>query len=454
MVKKYGTQLKQNLLSFCCSLLVFCSIVFISSCSVQKQISKQVKPLLLKDSALTTAHIGISIWNADAEKYLFNYQGNKYFTPASNTKIFTCYAAMKYLGDSVPAARVAEKNNQTVFILPCGDPTFFHPDFPNNPFFNYLQQLPTNINVYIITSHFQEEPWGDGWAWNDYLESYMPERSFLPMYGNVLTLSGTKNHYTVYPSLSGNFVQDTVYPGNAYLGKVSRAMCANQYELLFNTKKDTSFIVPFYTDKGKVSLQLLQDIIKRKVIALPKPLLATEALSYKTIYSQPTDSLLKIMMHRSDNFFAEQTLLMVSNEKLGVMNDEMIIETLLHSDFGGIPQRPRWVDGSGLSRYNLFTPQDFVFVLNKMYHEFPWKRIATIFPTPGTGTLQNFNKNYAGRMHAKTGTLGNQVALSGFIITEKKHHYIFSILVSNHASSAQHVRKQMEQLLIYIIQHY
>ena len=37
-------------------------------------------------------------------------------------------------------------------------------------------------------------------------------------------------------------------------------------------------------------------------------------------------------MHRSDNFYAEQTLLMVSNELLGEMNEEKIIEKVLHTD--------------------------------------------------------------------------------------------------------------------------
>ena len=51
------------------------------------------------------------------------------------------------------------------------------------------------------------------------------------------------------------------------------------------------------------------------------------------IHSQPTDSLLKPMMHRSDNFYAEQSLLMVSEKLLGTMNDRKIIDTLLKSDY-------------------------------------------------------------------------------------------------------------------------
>jgi D-alanyl-D-alanine carboxypeptidase/D-alanyl-D-alanine-endopeptidase (penicillin-binding protein 4) len=46
------------------------------------------------------------------------------------------------------------------------------------------------------------------------------------------------------------------------------------------------------------------------------------------------------MMHRSDNFFAEQTLLMASNEKLGFMSDRAMIDTLLKTDLKDIPQNP------------------------------------------------------------------------------------------------------------------
>src|SRR6185436_15278747 len=121
-----------------------------------------------------------------------------------------------------------------------------------------------------------------------------------------------------------------------------------------------------------------------------------EINKWHTIHSQPTDSLLKPMMHRSDNFFAEQSLLMVSNERLGVMNDAKIIDTLLKTDFKDLPQKPRWVDGSGLSRYNLFSPQDFVVILNKMKNEFGMERLKTILPTGGTGTISDYYKADSG----------------------------------------------------------
>ncbi len=171
------------------------------------------------------------------------------------------------------------------------------------------------------------------------------------------------------------------------------------------------------------------------------------AIKYAAIHSQPTDSMLKPMMHRSDNFFAEQSLLMVSNELLGVMDDAKIIDTILKTDFKDLPQKPRWADGSGLSRYNLFTPQDFVAILNKMKTEFGMELLKEIFPTGNEGTLTNYYKTDSTNIFAKTGTLSGVVAISGFIYTQKNKLVLFSVLVNNHQASATDVRRAVEAFL-------
>jgi D-alanyl-D-alanine carboxypeptidase/D-alanyl-D-alanine-endopeptidase (penicillin-binding protein 4) len=182
-----------------------------------------------------------------------------------------------------------------------------------------------------------------------------------------------------------------------------------------------------------------------------------EALSKKEsapIYSQPADSLFKMMMHRSDNFFAEQTLLMVSNEKLGIMSDRKIIDTLLNTELKDLPQKAQWVDGSGLSRYNLFTPEDFIWLLKKLQNEFGMERLKVLLPGANEGTLAGLYKGYEGNIFAKTGTLSNNVALSGYLITRRNKTLLFSVLVNNHQATAASIRKQIEKFLTSIIDKY
>src|SRR5438105_9369741 len=82
-----------------------------TSCSVSQQIDKDAKQNIIDKPELASAHIDISIYDPSKNKWVYNYQRNKYFIPASNTKIMTCYAAMKYLGDSLTGLRYMQQGD-------------------------------------------------------------------------------------------------------------------------------------------------------------------------------------------------------------------------------------------------------------------------------------------------------------------------------------------------------
>jgi len=420
-----------------------CAFIFFS-CSPARQIAKSAKRNVINDAALQTAHVGISIYDADAGKYVYNYQGDKYFVPASNTKLPTCYAAMKYLGDSLVGMRYEMKGSDMV-VEATGDPTLLHPDFKKQSVYEFLKEV--NGKVVIDLSRWQDRRWGSGWSWNDYSEGYMAERSAMTVYGNVVRFSNSVNRLHVVPQFfSNDVVKDSLSGGDLYPASVSRDIAANKFFIEGRSKTERNIEVPFYTQSSEIIAGLLADTL-HKVVQNAVPRFTERKPYMKVLHSQPTDSLLKPMMHRSDNFFAEQSLLMVSNEVLGVMNDAKIIDTLLKTDFKDLPQKPRWVDGSGLSRYNLFTPQDFVTILNKMRTDFGMQRIKEILPTGNDGTLTNYYKTESGYLFAKTGTLSGVVALSGFLYTKKNKLLIFSVLVNNHQASATAVRRAVEKLI-------
>ncbi|HVX50026.1 MAG TPA: D-alanyl-D-alanine carboxypeptidase [Chitinophagaceae bacterium] len=413
-----------------------------TSCSSTHIISKAATEDVIDDSSLASAHVGICLYDATANKYIYNYQGDKYFIPASNTKIFTCYAAMKYLGDSLVGIRYHAGNGDTVYIDPTGDPTLLHPDFKNQPVFDFLSKFKT-----IIIEHpfFTDEYEGLGWSWDDYKDYYMAQRSNLPVYGNVMRITKKSNGVQVSPP---SFPYISAEGANLDSGFSINKEWDNNDVAIF-PGRNSYLEVPFKPDIKQLCA-LLHDTLH----AVVETNFGPAGKAANIIHSQPTDSLLKIMMHRSDNFYAEQSLLMVSNEKLGVMNDEKIIDTLLHSDLKDLPRRPQWVDGSGLSRFNLFTPQDFVYILNRVKNEYNWSRITTIFETGGTGTLSSYYKGLTGKIYAKTGSLSNNIALSGYLITRRNKILVFSVLVNNHKVSATTVRRAVERFLTKVQQQY
>jgi len=101
-----------------------------------------------------------------------------------------------------------------------------------------------------------------------------------------------------------------------------------------NQKSNASYFqVPFINDPGN-AIDLLNDSLH---LAKPIQLLHyTPQLSQKTLKTVPTDSLLKIMMSRSDNFYAEQVLLMGSAQLLGRIDDATFIDSLIKLEFGFI----------------------------------------------------------------------------------------------------------------------
>lgn len=442
-------------------LVLLTSYLFLVSCSTQKRINAVAKQDVLDAEGLRNAHIGISIFDPAANKYLYNYQADKYFVPASNTKLFTFYAGMKYLGDSLTGIRYLESGNE-LLLLPTGDPTLLHPEFKTQPVISFLQKSKKNIT--ITNSNWKDEPLGFGWAWDDYNSSYMAERSPLPVYGNVIKFVQTQTAGAQQAlGFNTKSPQAVVYTDPEIDWKLSfnpdttsktfyveRKRDENVFMVTQGVEKYREQEIPFSTQGITSALSLLKDTIGKEIVL--KEGFTTHAPTphdphLQAIKSQLTDSLFRPMMHRSDNFYAEQTLLMVSNERLGFMSDAKIIDTLLKTDLKDAPQRPRWVDGSGLSRYNMFTPQDFVYILNKLQHEFSWQRLTTILPTGNDGTLSNYYKQDSGFIYAKTGTLSGHVALSGFLVTRKNKKLIFSVLVNNHQTSATNVRRAVEKFI-------
>ncbi len=419
--------------------LLFAALV-LASCSAEQKIARAAQREVTGTAALRTAHVGISIYEPASGKYLFSYQGDKYFVPASNTKIPTCYAAMKYLGDSLAGLRYY-LTDSVIILLPAADPSFMMEEFRRQPVLEFLR----NASKPLAWGGQEKirNPLGSGWSWNDYLESYMPERSVFPLHGNVVTFSiTTQGSIGSVPSFFARRLQQA--PPADHNFYIFRNWGADNNFYTRPGSRFSSQTIPFATAETNI---ILEDILGKKVGRIGAlPAQSADKIPY-TIYSQPTDSLLRPMMQRSDNFFAEQSLLMVSNELLGTISDALIIDTLLKTDLKDLPQRPRWVDGSGLSRYNLFTPQDMVYILNRMRVEFGMQRIQGIFPTGGQGTLSGYYSTERGYIYAKTGTLSGVVALSGFLYTKKGKQLIFSVLVNNHQASAAEVRRAVEKFI-------
>lgn len=161
-------------------------------------------------------------------------------------------------------------------------------------------------------------------------------------------------------------------------------------------------------------------------------------------------------MYVSDNFLAEQLLVLASSTVSDTLDADPIRKSILKNQLQFLKQQPKWYDGSGLSNYNLFTPLSLVQVLEKLYTEIPRERLFNFFPIGGkSGTLKNwFGSDKAPYIYAKTGTLNSAYCLSGYLLTNSGEVLIFSFMNNNYVTSSNVVKPEMQKILEYLRDHY
>jgi len=420
--------------------LLFFSLV---ACAPHLKIQKE----LSKAETQFQDHIGLFVFDPEGRKTLIDYNSAKYFTPASNTKIFTLLSSLNIIGDSIPALRYISRNDSLIF-WGTGDPSFLYSKvFQNGRVYDWLksQTLP----LYFSTSNFYQDHFGPGWAWDDYNYSFSPERSSFPIYGNNLMISDSADFFYVSPSL----FQDSVnmFHVEATGRRIHRGIDDNS--ITFYKGKNTTLYtreIPFHITPRLITA-LLKDTLKQEVTWIEEAL----PVDAQTLFSVPADSLYKVMMQESDNFIAEQLLQMCAGVLSDSLKTDIAIEFVKDTFLFDLPDEPQWVDGSGLSRYNLFTPRSIVKLWEKIIAVVPQERLFQLLAIGGeAGTIKNYYKATPAYIYGKTGTLSNNHSLSGYLITKKGKVLIFSFMNNNYTASSGDIKKGMETVLKEIHERY
>ncbi|MCY1535395.1 D-alanyl-D-alanine carboxypeptidase/D-alanyl-D-alanine-endopeptidase [compost metagenome] len=197
------------------------------------------------------------------------------------------------------------------------------------------------------------------------------------------------------------------------------------------------------------TLNLLTDTLKKPVGIVQMKMPANA----KTVFNLKSDSVFKQMLLPSDNFVAEHLLLTYA-DRLGVeLNTAKVIAHIEKEYLSALPDKVRWVDGSGLSRGNLFTPRDIITLLDLIYEEVNDKnRLFSLLPAGGkSGTLRNaYPKTDQPFVFGKTGSLSNNHNQSGYVVTKKGRVLLFSFMNNNFVLPTAEVRKEMVRIMTYI----
>ena len=192
-------------------------------------------------------------------------------------------------------------------------------------------------------------------------------------------------------------------------------------------------------------VKLLSDTLG-KTVALKTGFPSCES---KTLYSIPTDSISRHILIESDNFLAEQMLLLISNQLGDTLSSKKAIKSMMENHLADLEEEIHWVDGSGLSRYNQVTPNAMVEVLKEIYSKVPKDKLYQMLPEANlSGTLSNSFTNLEGSIHAKTGSMSHVYCLSGYLETKSGKTLLFSFMNNNFNVSFSELKLEMERVLI------
>jgi len=393
--------------------------------SVKKTLNTQLQ----KDPLKNSFH-GLVVVDAHSQKTLYDQNGDRYFLPASNTKVVTFYTGVKLLPKNIPTLKYAVAND-TLFIEGTGDPSWLHPHLKDSTAIQWLKKQGT-IALYL--NNIEEDRYGPGWAWEDYDTYFSPERGSLPLYANVVTLSAVDSLQVSPP----------YFTENVSLQKKPKSRVEFSNQFFIDPMEQDTLEVPYITDKN-ITKALLETVLEKEITLVdhfpdtPK----------QTLYGMETDSIYKQMLYKSDNFLAEQLLIAASSTISDTLGTQKAMDYMLEHDYSDLSQKPRWVDGSGLSRYNLFSPRSFVEILQKLHNEVPEERLFAIFPMWGpSSTVKEWeDPTTEPFLFAKSGSFGNNYNLSGYVKTKSGKLLIFSFMNNHFRIPSSEVRKTMYETL-------
>lgn len=399
---------------------------------------------------LPNIHYGFCLYDLDKKEQVFGIRDNQYFTPASNTKVYTLFTSLKHIGDSIPGIQYVVRGDSLLF-WGTGDPSFLHPRLDNHKVYDFL--LKANKKLFYVKQNMSENSYRNGWSIEDYQYDYQSDISPFPIYGNLVRFRNIDQHLEATPSYFNQDVYQSDRVSESF--QIKRSQYANEFEypkleIPKNFKTSKPFI---WTDS--LFVRLLQDTLHKEVLTLSD---YKKPNDLKTVYSIPRNTLLREMMLPSDNFLAEQLTMLSSLIKYNTFNTDSLRVYMQKEYYTNFQDSVVIRDGSGLSTYNKITPRNMVNLLRAIAEIVPVEdQRFQFFPTGGIdGTLRSaYEMDLAVPfIWAKTGAINSVHCQSGYIETREGRRFAFSFLNNNYVVPTSVIRQEMVRIMTFIRQNY
>lgn len=423
---------------------------------------------------------GVLIQSLSSSHTFYSHDAQKYFVPASNVKLLTTAAALHQLGSKFQIrTSVYSTSDGSLYVVGRGDASIT--DIQLRELAQQLRRQGIRQVQQLIAEddYFHGPAVNSSWEWEDVQADYGAPVSSLILNQNAVELKllpqqlgqplkvvwadpiavnqwRIKNESVTAQQAeptSINVNRDSAEPLLRITGQLSVDSKPESVALAVINPRDY-FLQHFRRALASEGINITAD--KRSYTQISKFILRPSAVhELASVESPPLSQLLVETNQNSNNLYAEALL-----RTLGVTSDTDPTKTTLEMGLEAVkstltklkvdPAGYVLVDGSGLSRRNLVSPEALVQTLKAMAHSpeaFVYRSSLSVAGI--SGTLQNRFRDSEGIVQGKTGTLSGVVALSGYLDTPNYEPLVFSIIVNQSSQSdATTLRQAVDEIVL------
>lgn len=427
---------------------------------------------------------GVLVVSLDHGDTLFQHRPGAPLLPASNMKLFTSAAALHYLGPDFRygtylAATAPIENGVLqgdLYVYGTGDPTlsgkYLDTDSPIwEAFADTLRALGVRaIRGAVVgdASYFDGVGTGSGWQ-ESYINAwYAAPSSALTYNDNLVTLkvdpaeqAGWRPTVTRVPGGQGIGMVNlatTVESGRRTL-EVTRVAYDGPIVIRGELPRGSGTLwraVPV-ADPARYAAAVFREVLEQRGIEVAGGVRSVhrpegspftgrrvfapafddgERVRVLALHRSPTLlEILTVVNKRSHNLYAEQVLRTVGRVATGTGSTkagERAILAMLERETDGAPVELAMDDGSGLSVLNRTSAGTIVALLDFMADSPLYEAYHATLPEAGERGLRRMGDSPAvGNLRAKTGTINNVSALSGYVTAANGERLAFSIMAND-----------------------
>jgi D-alanyl-D-alanine carboxypeptidase/D-alanyl-D-alanine-endopeptidase (penicillin-binding protein 4) len=417
---------------------------------------------IISQSSQKKVEFSIHIVKADSGKTVYSHNANKVMVPASNMKIITTAAVLKYLGPRYQYKTKVGLCGDTLVVIGSGDPLLgdkvTDAKYNREPGWIFKdiaaalkQRGKINITDIIVDSTiFDDERVHPNWPKKELNRRYACEVSGLNFNGNCIDITAKTIHgkATVFLEPQTDYVEitnkvKTIQKGRSVVGSYRQPEKPNKIIVHGKCKKRVGpFAVAIERPAAFFGYLLAENLAREGINAdgqlIEKAMPANCDFRLLTEYTTPIADCRARCNKDSFQLSAEALFKTIATKvTLGAKSGswsqgrKLISRYLLDLD---IDKDLFFIDdGSGLSKQNKLSASTITKVLLDVYKNKNWKLYKNSLAVGGVdGTIAKYfkDKKYKGKVFGKTGYINGVKSFSGLCSTTGGD-YIFSILTNN-----------------------